>query len=467
MSVSIWWIRRDLRIFDNQQLHAALANSDSIIPLFILDPVLLNGAKVGAKRKDFLFRGLKQLNADLRELGRKLVVRKGSPAEVFYKLFNEHDVSGIYAEEDFSPYAQQRDARIAARYPLELVGYPTVRHPAEVLKKDRSPYKVYTPFMRAWKRMPIESLGKPLPVPTSLGNAIEIKSDPIPDLTEPDSQYIPSGAVGAQERLELFVSGKNAPLFTYDTNRDRVDLDLTSGLSPYLKFGMISARQSILSAYQALEFVSEQTKKSVTTWINQIIWRDFFYSILFHAPQATKGAFNKKFAGIKWIDDPESTQKWKEGQTGYPIVDAAMRQLKETGWIHNRLRMITGSFLVKNLLTNWQVGESWFMQNLIDADLACNNGGWQWVAGTGTDAAPYFRIFNPISQSKRFDPNGDYIRKWVPELTHLSSSNIHNPWENDITVRNYPEPIVDHKYARERTLAIYKAAMSQYQRNGE
>ncbi len=246
-------------------------------------------------------------------------------------------------------------------------------------------------------------------------------------------------------------------IFTYAENRDRVDLDGTSSISPYLHFGLLGLRETVHKARQAiLHWRDTESRKGAEVWLNELIWREFYIHILYHFPQVREGSFRAHYDRIRWVNDLADFDAWKAGETGYPVVDAGMRQLRQTGWMHNRARMIVASFLVKDLLIDWRWGERWFMENLLDGDLAANNGGWQWTAGVGTDAAPYFRIFNPILQSKKFDPNGDYICKWVPELAHLSAKDIHAPWERKVDLRGYSQPIIDHKFARQRTLEAYK-----------
>jgi deoxyribodipyrimidine photo-lyase len=265
----------------------------------------------------------------------------------------------------------------------------------------------------------------------------------------------PPGEKTARQRLEEFLAG---PVREYQQLRDRMDLDGTSKLSPYIHFGVLGLRTGYHYALESLNY--GPGGDGIQTWLEELIWREFYVHILFHYPEVRTQNFRSKYDGIKWRNNLKEFEAWKAGLTGYPIVDAGMRQLNQTGWMHNRARMITASFLVKHLLIDWRWGESWFSECLLDGDLAANNGGWQWVAGTGTDAAPYFRIFNPILQSKKFDPDGTYIRRWVPELAELDSSHIHIPWEKGLKLENYPGPIVDHKKARERALIAYQDARS-------
>ncbi len=273
----------------------------------------------------------------------------------------------------------------------------------------------------------------------------------------------PAGEAEAQRRLAGFLA---EPVYHYTDARNRMDLEGTSRLSPYLRFGMLSARSAAFEIMQLIHETQDKTaRENCQTWLNELIWREFYYSIFYHYPNVQKEAFQEKMRWIQWRDRPAELQTWKDGLTGYPVVDAAMRQLSQTGWIHNRARMITASFLVKDLLINWQEGESWFMEQLVDGDPASNNGGWQWTAGVGTDAAPYFRIFNPVSQGKKFDPHGDYVRRFVPELKNVPGQYIHEPWLMPLDVQTacgvhirqqYPQPMVDHALARQRTLAAYK-----------
>lgn len=446
---NLWWIRRDLRLTDNAALHSALT-ADSALPVFILDPAFAN---LSQRRKHFLYEGLAALDRDLKKRNSYLVIRTGNPVEVLHQLSNETQASAIYAEEDYTPYARKRDALIQEKLPLKLVQGQTVHHPHTVLKQDGKPYTVYTPYSKVWKAQ----LGKInlLPAPEKINTPVGVMSEPLPAFES--NPLFPAGEAEALSRLEEFAHKR---IHNYADDRNRMDLDGTSSLSPYLRFGMVGLRQAVNEALNMQR--STANPKGAETWLNELIWREFYIQILYHFPHVAETAFNRSLANIPWRNEPSEFEAWKRGETGIPVVDAAMRQLKETGWMHNRARMIVASFLVKDLLVDWRWGEAWFMENLLDGDIAPNNGGWQWTAGTGTDAAPYFRIFNPVLQSAKFDPNGEYIRKWVPELRGLNAKQIHAPWEFDVKITGYPaKPLVDRSVVKDRTLKAYNISKEQ------
>ncbi len=455
MNTTIWWIRRDLRLTDNPALSAAVAAGDQVIPCFIIDPRLMDGPRTAQKRRDFLLGGLGALDGELRALGSRLILRRGDPVAELTRLCQESGAAAIFAQTDFSPYARRRDERVAATLPVHWHGGPTLRHPDEVRKADGTPYTVFTPFKRAWLTQPLPTGGDLLAAPTALNTPSHMQSLTLPDPTR--SPLFPPGAKEARRRLAHFGGDGMAG---YAQDRDLLDRDGTSQLSPYLRFGMISARQAMVAALAA-------GNAGADVWLNELIWREFYTAILYHFPGVAKGNFRAKYDAIPWQNDRRDFAAWQAGRTGYPVVDAAMRQLLATGWMHNRARMIVASFLVKDLLIDWRWGEAWFMQNLIDGDPAANNGGWQWTAGVGTDAAPYFRIFNPITQGKKYDPDGRFIRGWLPELANVPDNQIHTPWQMSAAMQkesgcrmghDYPAPIIDHSFARQRTLDAYGQA---------
>jgi deoxyribodipyrimidine photo-lyase len=467
MKTAIWWIRRDLRLSDNQALTEALRQTDTVVPVFILDPKLLASEYAGQARLAFLLDGLRELDNNLKRRGSQLILRRGDPLEVLTGLLRETGAEGIFAEEDYSPYARQRDEQVALSLPLKLSPGVTVFHPEMLLKTDSTPYTVFTPFSRTWRSLPVS--GSLLPAPNHLNILPALASLAMPEKSShPAESSFTAGEQEAERRLSAFT---DSAIEDYTDMRNRMDLEGTSQLSPYLRLGMLSARQAVWAARQASQSATTTTaQKGAEAWLNELIWREFYAAILYHFPHVRQQSFRAELRNIPWRNDPGGLAAWKAGLTGYPVVDAAMRQLNATGWMHNRARMISASFLTKDLLINWQEGERYFMQSLLDGDPASNNGGWQWTAGTGTDAAPYFRVFNPILQGLKFDPQGDYVRRWVPELDLVANKYIHKPWEMPTEVQkqadcqidsDYPAPIVDHKLARERVLLAYRSGSDQ------
>ncbi len=462
----IHWFRRDLRLQANTALQAALDSAQAVIPLFVLDPAILKSPSTGAPRLAFLLNALQALDESLQAQGSRLMLRHGDPQEVIPQLAEEVGATALYFNRDYTPYAQSRDAALVQSLTIETHSYDdaAILPPGAVLKDDGDPYMVYTPFMKKWKQQEKREVtafkrGK-------FHDLNGIAGESIPTLEklgfEPTIELPPASEAAAQKRLERFVSG---PIEHYAETRNSLIADpfadddmATSCLSPYLRFGLLSPRTAYWSAREAYRVTeSKSARESIEIWVNELIWRDFYMHIMAHFPHVDKGNFREIYNDLQWDNDEMLFKAWQDGQTGYPLIDAAMRQLKAVGWMPNRARMIVASFLTKDLLVDWRKGERHFMQCLIDGDPAANNGGWQWAAGTGTDAQPYFRIFNPVSQSEKFDPDGTYIRHWIPELRAVPDKFIHAPWKMDESPQDYPAPVVDHAQARERTLEVYKA----------
>ncbi len=461
MSLAIWWIRRDLRLADNPALNAALSAREKVLPVFVLDEALLRSPYVGEKRLAFLYANLRALDAELRRRGSALVLRRGDPLGELQRLMAESGADVLFAEADYSPYARRRDQRVEQALPVHWVGSPSFRPAGSVLKADGQPYTVFTPFAKAWRSLPGLEVTTPLPAPQSVPSPAGVFSLSLPETPRHTlEQSFPAGEAEARRRLEVFLREK---IYDYAEARDRQDLDGTSALSPYLRFGLLSARQAVSAALQAQhQAPSVAARRSAELWLNELIWREFYIHILYHFPRLRRESFRP--LQVRWLNDPSSFERWKAGESGYPIVDAAMRQLSATGWMHNRGRMIVASFLTKDLLMDWRWGERWFMEHLLDGDPAANNGGWQWTAGVGTDAAPYFRLFNPVAQAQKSDPQGEFVRRWLPELRHVPQEYLHTPWKMPPEVqrraacrigKEYPPPLVDHAQARLRALAAF------------
>ena len=445
---SIWWIRRDLRLRDNLTLQKALENPP-VLPVFILDPLLLKNAS--ERRLNFLFQNLRSLSLDLESRGSKLVVRTGKPVEVLELLLNETGADQILAEEDFTPYARLSSVLAGSYLPLKLVQGQLGIHPLAVVKDSGKPYRKFGTYKKNWLAR-IQSI-EPISVTEHIPTLMDIDSDEIPG-GEAEGSFTP-GEEAAYQRLDLFLKKK---VEFYHLTRDRIDLDGSSNLAPYLRFGILGLRSAIYRCQDILK--NAEGRKDflgIDAWLNDLIWREFHIHIMYHFPESRTQNFRSLYDGLSWKNNHSEFQAWKEGRTGYPVVDAAMRQLDSIGWIPNQARNIAASFLVKDLLIDWRWGEKWFRERLLDGDLAVNTGNWQQVAGTGPDAAPFSRILNPTRQSRKYDPTGNYIRRWVPELAGLDKDAIHAPWEKGKKVPGYPKPIIAHKFATERAGAAYRA----------
>lgn len=445
MKSSLLWLRRDLRLFDHPALCAA-AEEGAVIPVFILDPALLEGRWPSPNRVHFMLESVKALSVQLQELGSRLVIRRGRPAEVLARLQAESGAGRIHYQRDYGPYARRRDGAVGGcAHPGQLI-----QEPESVLTGAGQPYSVFTPYRRRWEQLTRREV---LGAPTRLASPDRWPaSDPLPP-SEPLSQLLEAGETSARRRLELFALGGVAD---YATRRDLPGCPGTSRLSQDLRWGLLSPLE-----------VAERCAAS-DTYISELCWRDFYYHILWHHPRVTRQAFRQALDQVAWEPAGEHLDAWKEGRTGYPIVDAAMRELKATGWMHNRARMIVASFLTKDLLIDWREGERHFMEYLVDGDLAANNGGWQWAASTGTDPQPYFRIFNPVLQGQKFDPDGEYVREWVSELARVPKKFVHEPHKMPPGLQEmvgcrigqeYPAPIVDHAQARDLALRAYERAL--------
>ncbi|GIK88576.1 MAG: deoxyribodipyrimidine photo-lyase [Betaproteobacteria bacterium] len=466
----LMWFRQDLRLTDNPALAAAVAPGRRVVAVFVLDRETPGRWAPGGASLWWLHHSLAALARSLAARGAALVLRQGSAAAVIPRLVEETGAAAVYANRLYEPWARRSDTAVAAALTargvtIEGANASLLFEPWTIRTRAGGPFGVYTPFSRAcFAAGPPE---RPRPAPGRIPAPDRLpRSDRLDDWgllpTAPDwagglrATWTP-GEAGAAARLERFLG---AALAGYDTGRDRPDRDATSRLSPHLHWGEISPRQ----VWHAAEAASAPRGRGTETFLKELLWREFSYHLLWHHPGMPEQPLRAAFAFFPWRNDARALGAWQRGRTGYPIVDAGMRQLWQTGWMHNRVRMIVASFLIKHLLLPWQEGEAWFWDTLVDADLASNSASWQWVAGSGADAAPYFRIFNPVLQGRRFDPAGDYVRRWVPELASLPGSVIHAPWQAAPAAleaarvalgRTYPLPIVDHAAARARALAAF------------
>jgi deoxyribodipyrimidine photo-lyase len=469
MKTVIHWFRRDLRVSDNTALSEAAKRAETVIPVFIFEDAFRTGPDVGAARLAFLLQSIESLRKNLAELGHALVVRCGKSEEILPQLCKEVGAQAVFANKRYEPYTQKRDERITAALLKIGVGFEqfkdaVVWEETEILNLSGKPYTVFTPYSKAWKAKPIPPPRAKFPARNLKSKIANFKSDALPaspdEIGFPLTQKIPPG--GKRAALELLRKFMAGPIYEYGANRNFPAIDGVSNLSPHLRAGTIGIRTILAELKKAREKAAPAQFASCDVFLNELIWREFYTQGLHNFPHVTKGAFRPEYDALKWSDNQEHFTAWCAGQTGYPIVDAAMRCLNATGTMHNRLRMIVAMFLTKDLLINWQLGERYFMKQLVDGDMAANNGGWQWSAGTGTDAAPYFRIFNPVSQGEKFDAEGKFVRRWIPELKDFPDETIHQPWENPLLLAktNYPQRIVLHEEQREKCLAMFKAVKS-------
>ena len=428
--LTVFWFRRDLRLHDNVGLQQALLSGQPVLPIFIFDTHILDVlVQRRDRRVEFIHAALVQLQEQLHQRGKGLEIRIGKPLAVWQELLVKYEITAVYFNHDYEPYAIKRDNEIMALLTgrgIRCTGCKdqVVFEKFEVVKDDGKPYTMYTPYMKKWR-----SLLRPQNIKTCdsaglLQNFLPRKAVPVPSMQK--LGFKPTHATFPDATLPEDV------IYRYEQTRDFPALDATTKLGVHLRFGTVSIRELVRAGMQLSE-----------TWVRELIWREFFMQILFHFPHVEHKPFRSAYEAVPWQNDRKLFQQWCVGKTGYPLVDAGMRQLNETGFMHNRVRMVCAGFLAKHLLINWQWGEKYFADRLLDFELAANNGNWQWAAGCGCDSAPYFRVFNPTLQQKRFDPQRSYIKKWVTEV--------------DTT--KYPQPMVDHQFARNRAIRSYQEAL--------
>lgn len=429
--VSFFWFRRDLRVDDNTGLYQALYENKNVVPLFIYDKEILDYIEDKSdKRVVFIRLQLEKLKNEFEKNGSSFLIKYGKPVDIWHELNKEYDIESVYTNHDYEPYAIKRDRNIKEFLENENIKFFTYKDQVifekdEILSGQNKPYTIYTPYKNKWR----ETLSKNdlynYPSEKYLNNLFKSKNKfHFPTLSEIGFKSIDADFPSSEIDEKVIKD--------YDKFRDFPFMNNTSILGLHLRFGTISIRQTV-----------EKAMKLNEVWLNELIWREFFMMILYHFPYVVTKSFKQQYDNMKWLNDKNNFEKWCNGQTGYPIVDAGMRQLNQTGYMHNRVRLVVASFLTKHLLIDWRWGERYFAKKLLDYDMASNNGNWQWCAGTGCDAAPYFRVFNPEEQTKKFDPDFKYIKRWVPEYN----------------TSKYPKPIIEHKIARERALSTYKEGL--------
>lgn len=426
MKISIFWFRRDLRLEDNTALNQALSKKLQVLPVFIFDEEILHELPNNDPRVNFIYNSLNKIDQTLKKHNSSLLCLRGKPIKIWKKLLEKFQIESVFVNKDYEPYARHRDQKIKQILEKHGISFISLKDQViheenEILKNDNNPYTVFTPYKRKWLEL--------------------YEAKPYTNKVDFNNFYSKIRVFPSMEELGIKKSDISVKDFDlskvddYEQIRDYPHIDQTSYLSPHLRFGTVSIRE-ILS----------KLKPNNSVFQSELIWREFFMQILYHFPHVVTKNFKPKYNAIKWLNNSTDFEKWCTGKTGYPIVDAGMRQLNKTGYMHNRVRMITAGFLCKHLLIDWRLGEAYFAKKLLDYELSSNNGNWQWAAGTGCDAAPYFRIFNPYEQQKKFDKNQDYIKKWVSE----------------INTDQYPKPMVEHKFARNRALEAYKIGINKY-----
>ena len=485
MTTAIHWFRRDLRLLDNTALAAATHENQQVVGLFILDPRLTDAPQVCQARLAFMYSCLHELATKLEKRGGRLIVRRGEPVAELRQAISDLKADRLYFNQDYTTYARKRDTAVenglAGVVELHTHKDLVIFEKNELLTGSNAPYTVYTPYRRRWLSLIAEETPNKLEphwdslklTDDHLKAAHSLNVPEVPAGFE-DAFFMPAGEDSGYARLKSWAGAlagdgykeHHPPVEKYADRRNLPAEPGTSQLSAFLRFGAISPRQCYRAASNARDRAERVAQKDgCEAWIGELIWRDFYYQILWNFPQVARTAFQERYTKLVWDDNQEHFKAWCQGRTGFPIVDAGMRQLNAMHWMHNRLRMITASFLTKDLLLNWQLGERYFWEKLVDGDQPSNNGGWQWSASTGTDAQPYFRIFNPTSQGEKFDPTGAFVRRWLPELQKVPDKYIHAPHTMPpalqehlgvIIGQDYPAPIVDHKTAREKALLAYK-----------
>jgi deoxyribodipyrimidine photo-lyase len=456
----IHWFRRDLRISDNKSLYAACQDGDEVIPVYVLSCWKRHHPWTGANRQEFLCGCLTSLAKNLEEIGGRLILRSGSPVKELIRLAEETQAEAIYFNENYAPYDREIEEQIqkvakTKGIRVQLFTDTVILAPSEVMSQSGGPFRVFTAYGRAWHRQK-----KPAPSPkiSRITSPRGLKSEGLPTLAHwgltSEAKILSAGERAARDRLKHFLK---SGICEYANRRNDLSSDGNSRLSQDLRFGTISPREIYASCRKAADECNAAERRGIQSFVNELVWREFYFQVLWHFPHVLDRDFKEQYSNLEWDKAPEKLRRWCQGMTGFPIVDAGMRELNATGYMHNRVRMIVAMFLTKDLHLHWREGEKYFMQKLVDGDIPANNGGWQWSAGTGADAAPYFRIQNPWTQTATYDPEGQYIKRWIPELGEVNPARFTYPPEQPLAP-GYPLPMVDHGKEREATLERFRNA---------